>query len=102
MNCNLELIEGRLKKEFPYVVKVKEIVENSPNGSSQPRYSANIVIKQSFFDQLQNNGPLRNIIFQTFTNEFTQIVQSTCPEVKVIELNNESNLDISFLSDSDS
>lgn len=100
MNCNLELIEGRLKMEFPYVVKVKEIVENSPNGSSQPRYSANIIIKQSFFDQLQNNGPLRNIIFQTFTKEFTQIVQSTCPEVKIIELNNESNLDISFLSDS--
>ena len=102
MNCNLEIIEGHLKKDFPYVVKVKDIIENPSNGSSQPTYSINVIIKQSFFDQLQNNGPLRNIIFQGFSKQFTQIVQSTCPEVKVIELNNKSNLDISFLSDSDS
>jgi hypothetical protein len=101
MNCNLEIIEGLLKKDFPYVVKVKDIIENPSNGSSQPTYSINVIIKQSFFDQLQNNGPLRNIIFQGFSKEVAQVLNRNCPEVKVFEMNGENNLNISLLSDSE-
>jgi hypothetical protein len=84
-----------------YVVKVKDIIENPSNGSSQPTYSINVIIKQSFFDQLQNNGPLRNIIFQGFSKEFAQVLNRNCPEVKVFEMNGENNLNISLLSDSE-
>lgn len=101
MNCNLEIIESQLKKEFPYVVKVNNITEGPLNSSSQPTYVIDVVIKQSFFDQLQNNGPLRNIIFQTFSKEFSQILIKNCPEIKVIEMNGSSNLDISLLSDAE-
>jgi hypothetical protein len=101
MNCNLEILETHLKKDFPYVVKVNNITEGPVNTLSQPTYTVDIVIKQSFFDQLQNNGPLRNIIFQTFTKEFTQILIKTCPEIKVFEMNNNTNLNISLLSDAE-
>ena len=30
MNCNIELVESSLKKEFPYLVKIKELVKSEP------------------------------------------------------------------------
>jgi hypothetical protein len=96
MNCNIELIEKSLKKEFPYVVKIKELVESAPSVDIPiPHYGLDIYIKESFFSQLQNNGPLRNIIVTSFTNESTQIVNNICPELGV----SSDNLIISFISD---
>jgi hypothetical protein len=98
MNCNIELIEKSLKKEFPYVVKVKELVESAPSVDIPiPHYELDIIIKESFFSQLENNGPLRNIIVTSFTNESTQIVNNICPELKV----SSDNLIISFISDTE-
>ena len=96
MNCNIELIEMSLKKEFPYVVKIKELVESEPTVDVPiPHYELDIFIKESFFSQLENNGPLRNIIVTSFTNESTQIVNNICPELGV----SSDNLIISFISD---
>jgi hypothetical protein len=96
MNCNIELVEKSLKKEFPYVVKVKELVKSEPSVNVPiPHYELDIIIKESFFSQLENNGPLRNIIVTSFTNESTQIVNNICPELGV----SSDNLIISFISD---
>jgi hypothetical protein len=96
MNCNIELVEKSLKKEFPYVVKIKELVEAAPSVDMPiPHYELDIFIKESFFSQLENNGPLRNIIVTSFTNESTQIVNNICPELGV----SSDNLIISFISD---
>jgi len=96
MNCNIELVEKSLKKEFPYVVKIKELVESEPTVDVPiPHYELDIYIKESFFSQLENNGPLRNIIVTSFTNESTQIVNNICPELGV----SSDNLIISFISD---
>jgi hypothetical protein len=98
MNCNIELIENSLKKEFPYVVKIKKLVKSEPSVDIPiNHYELDIFIKESFFSQLENNGPLRNIIVTSFTNESTQIVNNICPELVV----SSDNLIISFISDTD-
>jgi hypothetical protein len=98
MNCNIELIEMSLKKGFPYVVKIKKLVKSEPSVNIPiPHYELDIFIKESFFSQLENNGPLRNIIVTSFTNESTQIVNNICPELGV----SSDNLIISFISDTD-
>ena len=98
MNCNIELIENSLKKEFPYVVKIKKLVKSEPSVDIPiNHYELDIFIKESFFSQLENNGPLRNIIVTSFTNESTQIVNNICPELGV----SSDNLIISFISDTE-
>ena len=98
MNCNIELVEKSLKKEFPYVVKVKELVESAPSVDIPiPHYELDIIIKESFFSQLENNGPLRSTIVNSFTNESIQIVSSICPELGV----SLKNLLVSFISDTE-
>lgn len=98
MNCNIELIEKSLKKEFPYVVKVKELVESAPSVDIPiPHYELDIIIKESFFSQLENNGPLRSTIINSFTNESTEIVRGICPELGVTS----KNLIVSFISDTE-
>jgi hypothetical protein len=98
MNCNIELIENSLKKEFPYVVKIKKLVKSEPSVDIPiNHYELDIFIKESFFSQLENNGPLRNIIVTSFTNESTQIVNNICPELVV----SSDNLIISFISDTE-
>lgn len=89
MNCELELVEKYLKKEFPYVVKIKSLVELPPviaySGVTftSPTFDMKIFIKDSFFSQLENNGPLSNTILTSFTKECAQIVKSICPEVNI-------------------
>ena len=98
MNCDLELVEKSLKKEFPYVVKVKELVESAPSVDIPiPHYELDIFIKESFFSQLENNGPLRNTIVNSFSNESTEIVKGICPELGVTS----KNLIVSFISDTE-
>ena len=98
MNCDLELVEKSLKKEFPYVVKVKELVESAPSVDIPiPHYELDIIIKESFFSQLENNGPLRNNIVNSFSNESTEIVKGICPELGVTS----KNLIVSFISDTE-
>ena len=98
MNCDLELVEKSLKKEFPYVVKVKELVESAPSVDIPiPHYELDIIIKESFFSQLENNGPLRNTIVNSFSNESTEIVKGICPELGVTS----KNLIVSFISDTE-
>jgi hypothetical protein len=89
MNCELELVEKYLKKEFPYVVKIKSLVESPPvitysgvTFTSQT-FDMKIFIKDSFFSQLENNGPLSNTILTSFTKECAQIVKSICPELDI-------------------
>ena len=98
MNCNIELVEKSLKKEFPYVVKIKKLVESEPSVTiPKPHYSFDIFIKESFFSQLENNGPLRNTIVTSFTNESTEIVRGICPELGV----SSDNLIVSFIPDTE-
>ena len=98
MNCNIELIENSLKKEFPYVVKIKELVESEPNVDVPiPHYELDIYIKESFFSQLENNGPLRSTIVTSFSNQTTEIVRSICPELGATS----KNLVVSFISDTE-
>jgi len=108
MNCEIELVEKYLRKEFPYVVKIKEFIAEksalevfSMSGFSsnigRPTYSLEVYIKQSFFDQLENNGPLKSSIFNSFLNECVQIIKSVCPEIDVITDNNGTNLAVKFI-----
>jgi hypothetical protein len=98
MNCNIELIEKSLKKEFPYVVKIKTLVESEPTVDVPiPHYELDIYIKESFFSQLENNGPLRSTIVNSFSNETTEIVRGICPELGVTS----KNLIVSFISDAE-
>lgn len=104
MNCDLELVEKYLKKEFPYVVKVKSLVESSPVVSFSgvtlnglPNFDMKIFIKDSFFSQLENNGPLSNTILTSFTKECAQIVKSICPEVNI----SSELLIVTFISDTE-
>ena len=98
MNCNIELIEMSLKKEFPYVVKIKELVESEPTVDVPiPHYELDIYIKDSFFSQLENNGPLRSTIVNSFSNQATEIVRSICPELGATS----KNLVVSFISDTE-
>ena len=98
MNCNIELIEMSLKKEFPYVVKIKELVESEPTVDVPiPHYELDIYIKESFFSQLENNGPLRSTIVTSFSNQTTEIVRSICPELGATS----KNLVVSFISDTE-
>ena len=98
MNCNIELIENSLKKEFPYVVKIKELVESEPNVDVPiPHYELDIYIKESFFSQLENNGPLRSTIVTSFSNQTTEIVRGICPELGV----SSKNLLVSLISDTE-
>lgn len=98
MNCNIELIETSLKKEFPYVVKIKELVESKPTIDVPiPHYELDIYIKESFFSQLKNNGPLRSIIVDSFSNQTTEIVRGICPELSV----SSENLIVSFIPDTE-
>ena len=96
MICNIELIEKNLKKEFPFVVKIKKLIESEPSVDLPiPHYVLDIYIKESFFYQLENNGPLRNTIVNSFSNETTEMVKSLCPELGV----SLKNLIVSFVSD---
>jgi len=96
MNCNLELVEKTLKKDYPYIVNVRSLVESAPSVEMPiPHYVMDILIKQSFFYQLQNNGPLRNIIVTSFTNECSQLLKSLCSENNITS----ENLLVSFISD---
>ena len=98
MNCNIELIENSLKKEFPYVVKIKELIESEPTVDVPiPHYELDIYIKESFFSQLENNGPLRSTIVNSFSNQATEIVRSICPELGATS----KNLVVSFISDTE-
>jgi hypothetical protein len=98
MNCNIELIENSLKKEFPYVVKIKELVESNPTVDVPiPHYELDIYIKESFFSQLENNGPLRSTIVNSFSNQTTEIVRGICPELGV----SSKNLLVSLISDTE-
>ncbi len=98
MNCNIELVEKSLKKEFPYVVKIKELVEAAPSVDMPiPHYELDIFIKESFFSQLENNGPLRSTIVNSFSNQTTEIVRGICPELGV----SSKNLIVSFISDTE-
>jgi len=103
MNCETELIEDNLKKDFPYVVKIKTIVEKPfvPNPSEivdgHSSYLIDLYIKQSFFDQLENNNQLKNIIFESFTKECIQIIKNICPEMDIISDKNGTNLVVKFL-----
>ena len=104
MNCDLELVEKYLKKEFPYVVKIKSLVESSPvvsfSGTTHnvaPNFDMKIFIKDSFFSQLENNGPLSNTILTSFTKECAQIVKSICPEVNI----SSEFLIVTFISDTE-
>ena len=63
MNCNLDLVEKYLKKEFPYVVKIKSLVESSPvvsfSGTTHnvaPNFDMKIFIK----DCIKRKLKLRN------------------------------------------
>ena len=108
MNCEIELVEKYLKKEFPYVIKVKQLVESKQSisfsgatftGSSiQPspfNYELIVCIKESFFYQLENNGPLRNTILNSFTKESLTLIKSVCPEFYITD----ENLLVSFISE---
>ena len=104
MNCDLELVEKYLKKEFPYVVKIKSLVEVSPVVSFSGvtlngllNFDMKIFIKDSFFSQLENNGPLSNTILTSFTKECAQIVKSICPEVNI----SSELLIVTFISDTE-
>ena len=98
MNCNIELVEKSLKKEFPYVVKIKKLVESEPTVDVPiPHYELDIYIKESFFSQLENNGPLRSTIVNSFSNQATEIVKSICPELGATS----KNLVVSFISDTE-
>ena len=95
MNCNLELVEKQLKKDYPYVINVRGLVESDPTSEMPiPHFEMDIVIKESFFNQLQNNGPLRNITVTSFTNECSQLLRNICPENNITA----DNLVVSFLS----
>ena len=96
MNCNLELVEKQLKKDYPYITKVRSIVESSPS-SDMPfnHYQMDILIKESFFYQLENNGPLRNITITSFTDECSQLLKTICPENNVTR----DNLLVSFIAE---
>jgi hypothetical protein len=107
MNCELELIEKYLKKEFPYVVKIKEfkigkvtseifVISASTSNIGIPTHSLEIYIKQSFFDQLENNGPLRSSIINSFSNDCISIIRSICPDIELIINNYGNNLTVSF------
>jgi hypothetical protein len=107
MNCELELIEKYLKKEFPYVVKIKEFkigkvtseiftISGSTSNIGIPTHSLEIYIKQSFFDQLENNGPLRSSIISSFSNDCISIIRSICPDIELIINNYGNNLTVSF------
>lgn len=107
MNCELELIEKYLKKEFPYVVKIKEfkigkvtselfVISASTSNIGIPTHSLEIYIKQSFFDQLENNGPLKSSIFNSFSNECAQIIKSVCTEIDIVSDDNGTNLAVTF------
>jgi hypothetical protein len=106
MNCEIELVEKYLRKEFPYVVKIKEFIigKTSPlmfsgmtANMGRPTHSIYIYIKQSFFDQLENNGPLKSSIFNSFSNECAQIIKSVCPEIDIVTDNDGTNLAVTFL-----
>ena len=109
MNCEIELVEKYLKKEFPYVIKVKQLVESkrsisfsgATNFSVDPiwpspfNYELIVCIKESFFYQLENNGPLRNTILNSFTKESLTLIKSVCPEFYI----KDENLLVSFISE---
>jgi uncharacterized protein (UPF0264 family) len=93
MSQKIELIEKSLKKEFPYVVKVNEF---KINDGKSPFHSIEIYIKESFFNQLENNSLLKKTIFNSFSKECVQIIKNICPEVEIVFSNDESNVTIKF------
>jgi hypothetical protein len=98
MNCEINLIEEYLKKEFPYVVKVKNFNSvPSPINPSEQQYSLDIIIKFSFFYQLNNNGLLSNNIITSFTKISSQIINNVCPETII----SPEILIVSFISDNE-
>ena len=108
MNCELELIDKYLKKEYPYIVKVKEIVAlpqslsfSGVTFNLKPDYLISIYIKQSFYDQLENNGPLKSITLKSFSNECFQTIKSVCPDIQIFAKDNETNLSVLFIPDTE-
>lgn len=107
MNCELELIEKYIKKEYPYVVKIKNFVVGkltsemfvmsaSTSNIGRPTHSIEIFIRQSFFDQLENNSLLKTTIFKSFSNECAQIIKSVCTEIDIVSDDNGTNLAVTF------
>jgi hypothetical protein len=111
MNCELELIEKYLKREFPYVVKIKEfnvgkvtseIFTMSASTSSnfgRPIHSITICIKESFFNQLENNSLLKETIFSSFSKECSIIITHVCPEIEIISDDYGTNLAVTLISE---
>lgn len=100
MNCELTLIEKYLKSDFPFIIKIREIVEiptmMSTSGSTNTpllnSYMMIVEINESFNDQLKNNPQLNKVITNSFGEKSLQIIKSVCPEVNF----NDSTLVISF------
>lgn len=108
MNCELELIDKYLKREYPYIVKVKEIVElpqsigfSGATFNLKPDYLISIYIKQSFYDQLENNGPLKSITIKSFSTECAQTIKSICTDMQIFTTDNETNLSVLFIRDTE-
>jgi hypothetical protein len=104
------LIEKYLKREFPYVVKIKEfnvgetpseIFTMSASTSSnfgRPTHSIIITIKESFFNQLENNSLLKKTIFDSFSKECSMIISNVCSDIKITYDNDgASNLAIKLI-----
>jgi hypothetical protein len=108
MSCELELIEKYLKKEFPYVVKIKEfnvgkttsemfvISGTTSLNFGRPTHSIIISIKESFFNQLQNNSLLKETIYNSFSNDCCKIIKSVCPDIEIVSDNYGTNLAVTF------
>jgi hypothetical protein len=101
MNCELELIGKYIRKEYPYIVSIKNIEEISPSISgttftsydvSGIIYLINICINENFYNQLENNNPLKSNIISSLNKELARIIKSICPEMNVTN----DNLEITF------
>lgn len=100
MNCELELIEKYIKKEYPYIVSIKSIVERLPaisgttfiNDVFGANYLINICINENFYNQLENNNPLKSNIISSLNKELPKIIKSICPEMTITN----DNLEITF------
>jgi hypothetical protein len=111
MKCELELIEKYLKKEFPYVVKIEEfkvgkttsemftISASTSLNFGRPIHSIIICIKESFFNQLENNSLLKETIFSSFSKECAVIITHVCPEIEIVSDDYGTNLSVTLISE---
>lgn len=100
MNCELNLIEKYVKKEYPYITSIKNIEESIPAISGTTfngdfvyvNYLISIYINEIFYNQLENNTPLRTNIISSLNKELPKIIKSICPEMNITN----DNLEIIF------